>query len=161
MYIVDSNFFGTLAAVYPIDVFPALWSELETPLFSAPVYFHQEVEKELEKWSHPQYQWYSSNRQPSQILTPDDEELMCYQDVTEWVAEIRQPTYRTSAVDEFLAIADSWIVASACRHRATIVTNEVSAPTSLTKVKIPDVAAQFSVPCMTALEFIRHLGIVV
>lgn len=159
MYLADTNFLGTLATDYPTDVFPSLWSNLSIPLFSADVYFHEEVDKEMAKWAHPQHTWYSSHVNQSHILTPDQAELDCYEEVTEWVTNSREPSYKTSAVDEFLLVADSWLVASAYRHGAIIVTNEVPAPQSKKRVKIPDVADHFSVPCISALDFLRALKI--
>lgn len=90
---------------------------------------------------------------------PDQEEIDAYSEVAHWVANVRQPGYKASAVDEFLGIADSWLVASAYRYQASIVTNEVSAPQSRTKVKIPDVATNFSVPCLDSVEFLRDVRI--
>lgn len=159
MYLVDTNFLGTLANVYPRDVFPSLWSKLEVALFAGDVFFHDEVDKELAAWGDPEYDWYKQHVRQDQIIPPDQEELDLYQQVVEWVVLERQPKYRAAAATEFLDVADSWLVASACRYGATIVTNEVPAPDSVKKVKIPDVAAQFSVPCISALEFLRSLDI--
>lgn len=50
MYLVDTNFLGTLANVYPRDVFPSLWEKLEDALFADGVFFHDEVDKELAVW---------------------------------------------------------------------------------------------------------------
>lgn len=159
MYLVDTNFLGTLATRYPDDVFPSLWVDLQVPLFSGQVFFHQEVDEELARWGHPIYAWYASNRKPSQILVPDSEEIERYQEVTEWVAQSRRPAYKTSAVNQFLEAADSWLVASAYKHGATIVTDETPSPESKKRVKIPDVAGQFGIPCITALDFLRQAKI--
>lgn len=159
MYLVDTNFLGTLANVYPRDVFPSLWDELEVVLFADNVFFHAQVDKELAAWGAPEYDWYKQRVRQDQIIPPDQAELDLYQQVVEWVVLERQPKYREAATTEFLNAADSWLVASACRYGATIVTNEVPAPDSVKKVKIPDVAAQFSVPCISALEFLRRLNI--
>ena len=115
----------------------------------------------MKRWNHPQYQWYSAHRLECQVLAPDEAEIACYGEVTGWVTQERFPPYKPSAVDEFLDVADSWLIASAYRHDATIVTNETSAPQSGKQVKIPDVAAHFSVECITALDFIRYLKIAI
>lgn len=159
MYLVDTNFLGTLASVYPDTVFPTLWEKLEVALSSDDVFFHEEVDKELAVWGAPEYAWYQENIREDQIILPDQEEVDCYQEVVEWVALGREPKYQDAAVTEFLDEADSWLVASAYRYGATIVTNEVSAPNSLKRVKIPDVAVQFGVPCISALEFLQRLQI--
>lgn len=160
MYLVDTNFLGYLETHYPSDVFPSLWKRLEDVLFSSSVYFHEEVDAEMKRWAHPRLGWYLKHLDASQVLSPDQEELQAYESVTQWAVEHR-PAYKPAAVDEFLNAADSWLVASALRYKATIVTNEVPAPESKKKVKIPDAAAPFGVPCITALDFLRVLNIAV
>lgn len=159
MYLVDTNFLGQLASVYPPDVLPSLWEELETSLFSPDVYFHEEVHNETKRWGHPRLKWYLEHVQPSQIFTPDDEELVAYQKVSDWVVNKRVPAYKDAAINEFLNVADSWLVASAYRHGATVVTNEVAAPDGIKKVKIPDVTVAFGVTCINTLEFLRRLQV--
>lgn len=159
MYLVDTNFLGTLASVYPDTVFPTLWKKLEVALTSDEVFFHEEVDKELAVWGAPEYGWYQKNVRQEQIIFPDQKEIDCYQEVVEWVVLGRKLKYHEAAVTEFLDEADSWLVASAYRYGATIVTNEASAPNSLKKIKIPDVAVQFKVPCISALEFLQRLNI--
>ena len=159
MYLVDTNFLGQMASVYPKDVFPSLWMEMETSLFSPEIYFHVEVHNEMKKWAHPTLNWYLNHLQPSQILHPDEEEVDAYKAVTNWAVNIRVPEYSQAATDEFLGVADPWLVASAYRHGATLVTNEVPAPQGTRKVKIPDAAAAFNVPCINTLEFLRELKV--
>lgn len=159
MYLVDTNFLGQMASVYPKDVFPSLWMEMETSLFSPEIYFHVEVHNEMKKWAHPTLNWYLNHLQPSQILHPDEEEVDAYKEVTDWAVNKRVPGYSQAATDEFVDIADAWLVASAYRHDATVVTNEVPAPQGTRKVKIPDAAAAFNVPCINTLEFLRELKV--
>jgi len=159
VYLVDTNFLGQMASVYPKDVFPSLWMEMETSLFSPEIYFHVEVHNEMKKWAHPTLNWYLNHLQPSQILHPDEEEVDAYKEVTDWAVNKRVPGYSQAATDEFVDIADAWLVASAYRHDATVVTNEVPAPQGTRKVKIPDAAAAFNVPCINTLEFLRELKV--
>ena len=161
MYIVDTNFLGTLATTYPDDLFPTLWKKLETPLFAQDVFFHNEVHTEMKKWKHPRLNWYQNHIQGGQILTPDTKEVETYAEVANWVTTERMPRYKSHAINDFLNVADSWLVASAHRHGATLVTNENSAPGGMKKVKIPDVAAKFDVECLTAIDFLRRLSIVI
>lgn len=159
MFLVDTNFLGQLETIYPSDVFPTLWTQLEGRLFSPDIYFHQEVHAELKRWSQPRLSWYLQHVRCDQILEPDEEEFKALAEVNEWVANQRSPAYRTAAANKFLTVADSWLVASAYRHDATIVTNEKSAPLSVKNVKIPDVANQFGVSCIDTLGFLRALRI--
>lgn len=148
-----------MASVYPQDVFPSLWTELETSLFSPEIYFHVEVHQEMRRWAHPTLNWYLNYLQPTQILYPDEEEVVAYHAVADWAVNKQGPAYTNAAIDEFLDVADAWLVASAYRHGATLVTNEVPAPQGTRKVKIPDAAAAFNVPCINTLKFLRELKV--
>ena len=159
MYLVDTNFLGQMASVYPQDVFPSLWDELETSLFSPGIYFHAEVHNEMKRWTHPMLNWYLEHLQPSQILSPDEDEVDAYNAVADWAVNKHVPAYTNAAIDEFLDVADPWLVASAYRNGATLVTNEIAAPDGKKKVKIPDAAAVFNVPCINTLEFLRELQV--
>lgn len=154
MFLVDTNFFGTAETLYPEDVFPTFWRELERTLFTSDVFFHSEVDAELRRWKHPRLNWYTNNAQrPSQILHPDSDEINVYREVTKWADS--HPTYSQSAATAFLNAADSWLVASGARYGYAIVSNEKPAPNSVSKIKIPDAAAAFQVECVTLLEFLR------
>ena len=154
MFLVDTNFLGTAETLYPEDVFPTFWRELERTLFTGDVFFHSSVDTELKKWSHPRLNWYLKNvDQPKQILHPDGDEINAYREVTEWADN--HPTYNHSAATTFLNAADSWLVASGARYGYTIVSNEKPAPNSVSKIKIPDAADAFQVECVTLLEFLR------
>lgn len=113
----------------------------------------------MRRWAHPTLNWYLNHLQLFQILHPDEEEVDAYTEVTDWAVNKRVPGYSQAATDEFVDIADAWLVASAYRHGATLVTNEVPAPQGTRKVKIPDAAAAFNVPCINTLEFLRELKV--
>ena len=160
MYLIDTNFVGTVASVYPRDVFPSLWVQLEEPIFRGDSYFHKAVDKEMKEWKDPTLDWYLKHIDPQYIVSTDDNELALYTDVVRWVSDERQPRYKERAVNVFLDAADSWLVASALRHDAAIVTNEVrAAPDSRRHVKIPDVADHFGVRCIGLLAFLREIKI--
>lgn len=161
MYLIDTNFLGTITNLYPDDVFPTLWNELENTLFTDDVFFHAEVDAELRKWGHPKLQWYLDHVQPKQILQTDEAELEEYERVTLWAEEKQDPAYKQAAVDDFLNVADSWLVASGARHGYIIVSNETPAPNAIKRIKIPDAAAAFNVECKTLLEFLRARRITV
>lgn len=160
MYLIDTNFIGTVASVYPRDVFPSLWIQLEGPVFRGNSYFHKAVHREMKQWKDPTLDWYLKHIDPQYIVNTDNHELTLYTDVVRWVAEERQPLYKDRAVNVFMDAADSWLMASALRHDAIIVTNEVrAAPDSRKHVKIPDVADHFGVPCIDLLAYLRTMKI--
>ncbi|MFH0411284.1 DUF4411 family protein [Corynebacterium sp. L4756] len=159
-FLVDTNFLGTLVGICPPDIFPTLWSQLETKLFREGVYFHEAVHDEQKAWKHPQSEWYLKHIGTEGILKSDADILAAYADVSEWALEReKKQLSKSSAVDEFLNSADSWLVAAGVSKKATIVTQEVRAPDARKRIKIPDVADAFGVPCIGLVEFLRALEI--
>lgn len=84
-----------------------------------------------------------------------------YERVSSWAVHKQDPAFKQAAVDDFLNVADSWLVASGARHGYTIVSNETSAPGAIKRIKIPDAAAAFNVECIPLLEFFRARHITV
>lgn len=161
MFLLDTNFFGTLVHRYPDDVFPSLWERLETVAFEDDVFYHRKVHEESKRWKAPEAQWYLERVDKSRILDTNAAELARYREVANWAENEREPHYRRRAVDEFLYAADSWLVAAAAAHGAVIVTEEVPAPDSPKKVKIPDAAQAFGVRCVGILDFLRTKGVAI
>ena len=63
--------------------------------------------------------------------------------------------YEPAAVNTFLQIADSYLVAHALAHGDTVGTHEMPAP-SIKKIKIPNACNGVGVKCMTPFEMLRH-----
>jgi hypothetical protein len=81
------------------------------------------------------------------------------QEVYAQIAESVKSNNRYAAhwVQDFLGSADPWIIAHAKALGGRVVTFEKPAPNS-TKVKIPDVAAQFGVNCITLWDMLSELN---
>ena len=153
MLLIDSNFLIAMESVYPQDIFPSLWDKLAAAFRTEPLVIHESVDKELTVWNSTVSRWYVGNTQGIAVRETDEAELEAYTRVASWVEEERKPRYRSQAVDVFLDVADSWLVASALAHGDTIITNEKHAPQSVARVKIPDVATHFGVECLDTISF--------
>jgi Domain of unknown function (DUF4411) len=74
-----------------------------------------------------------------------------YGELQVWANEVwtlnKDKRKATKALEEFadIEIADCWLIAYASVHGFEIITNETPAPSSATKVKIPDAATAFGV----------------
>lgn len=70
--------------------------------------------------------------------------------------------FKQGAIDKFLnpTAADAWLIAYALENNGsyTIVTNEVSSPTSLRSIKLPDAARAFGVPVMSLYDLLSRHG---
>ena len=164
MLLIDSNFLIAMESVYPQDIFPSLWDKLAAAFRTELLVIHKSVDKELtvwnstvSRWNSTVSRWYVGNTQGIAVRETDEAELEAYTRVASWVEEERKPRYRSQAVDVFLDVTDSWLVASALAHGDTIITNEKHAPQSVARVKIPDVATHFGVECLDTISFFRLL----
>jgi hypothetical protein len=66
--------------------------------------------------------------------------------------------YTQSAKEEFLSIADSWLMAKAKALQLTIVTEERSNPQKRNKIYIPDICGIYEIPYINTVGLIRVLG---
>ena len=66
--------------------------------------------------------------------------------------------YRRAAVHEFLKAIDCYLVAQALSGKHVVVTNEVPAPESVRKIKIPDACDALRVQWTTPYEMLRKSG---
>ncbi|BAU97215.1 PIN domain-containing protein [Corynebacterium suranareeae] len=158
MYLLDANILMTAAdSHYPHDVVPGFWTQILDSLATGESKIPESVHKELiayrAKWVST---WTKTNAAPEFILNEDSAQIQELALITNWVINIRQPPFKISDRNRFLSGADPRIIAVAAVTKSTIVTYEKPAvdPTSR-KVKIPDVAAQFGVSCVTPIEMLR------
>lgn len=87
---------------------------------------------------------------------PDDATVTAMRTIAEWA--VGQARYFAAAKNEFLRIADYYLVADALAHGDVVVTLEQSKPNKRTKIQIPDVCAAFDVPVMGTFEMLRAEG---
>lgn len=67
--------------------------------------------------------------------------------------------YTAAAVQQFLGVADYFLVAQAHAGQHSVVTFEKSAPRSRTRILIPDTCAALDVPAMDPFTVYRRLGL--
>ncbi|MEO0532214.1 MAG: DUF4411 family protein [Planctomycetota bacterium] len=66
--------------------------------------------------------------------------------------------YKQPAKARFLRGADPWLIAYATANGRTLATYEVAQPTSVSKIKIPDMAKTFGVKCVAPYTLLRGSG---
>lgn len=158
MYLLDANILMTAADThYPHDVVPGFWTQILESLTigesKIPVSVHKELIAYKAKWVSA---WTMSNVAPEFVLDEDSDQIRELARITDWVTNIRQPPFKASNRNHFLSGADPRIIAAAVVTKPTIVTYEKSTGgTTSQKAKIPDVAAQFGVSCVTPIEMLR------
>lgn len=80
-----------------------------------------------------------------------------YEEIALWVQ--RSVQYLDRAKAKFSTEADGWLVAYSMVHGTTVVTNEQPRPDSRSRVLLPDVCAQFKVPCRDTFTMLRSLAV--
>ncbi|WP_431831960.1 DUF4411 family protein [Corynebacterium accolens] len=155
MYLVDSNIVIDGFRTYPPDSFPSYWRAIESFVKRGKFLFHEKVCEEILIHEDDKSSWLKKTVPRDRWIRRDDE-LESYRAVTKWARVDRQPAYNPQEVRQFLNNADSWLVASAHAKRFTILTNETPATSKEKRVKIPDAAEAFSIPCISNLQFLRR-----
>lgn len=89
--------------------------------------------------------------------TKDQNIFSAYGEVVNWVSG--RP-YQMEAKAEFMTEPDGWLVAYAKSEGRIVVTQEMSEPNRINKVKIPDVCHGVGVNCKSTFDFLRGLGVV-
>jgi len=163
VYLMDSDtFIAPYRTYYPFDFAPSFWEFLGNNILNGNIAVLKKVYDEVSKGADELSVWIKSLG----LMTVDHRKpnvISKYQDV---LAHIQTSTtlYNTKALTEWSDSnrADAWLVAVAMAHDYKIVTFERpngSLGTNITShPKIPDVATNFGVECISLYEMMRDLG---
>jgi hypothetical protein len=133
---------------YPPDVFPSIWTQVDTLVGNGLVIASEEVLVELEKKDDDVYKW--AKARPS-IFFPHDTDIQ--REVDAILAShpgLVDPEKRRS-------IADPFVVALAKIKGSTVVTGE-RLSRNPSRPRIPDVCNALRIPCLDLLGMFRELG---
>jgi len=151
-YLLDANVFIQGKKLhYGLDFCPAFWEWLILQNQHGGVYSIEKVADEILAGEDDLSDWVA-DRGDQFFLQPDDAMLPALSAVSNWVSDGR---YKQSAVNEFLQVADYYLVSYALAHEYVVVTHEISKPDRVRKVQIPDVCIGLKVKCMTPFEMLR------
>lgn len=160
-YLVDTNVILNAFNWYPVSVFPSLWADFDSCLAYGTLLIHERVKDEVLVGGDEKAQWLQGLLPSITLIQTDEKEIDSYREVTKWVRHLRTLQYEIEAARQFLTTknADPWLIAGAHSRKLGIVTNEKPNPNKTTVVKMPDVAAGLSVPCVTFLSFLNNRGV--
>lgn len=157
-FLLDANVFIQAHRLhYPFDVFPAFWSWLEQENATGSIGSIKEVYDEIEDGKDPLADWIKALDSETWFLKCDDEDTQrCYAEIAN---EIMAGTHYTqSAKEEFLTVADSWLIAKVRAMNLTVVTEERSNTQKKNKIFVPDICNMYNLPCINTIGLIRALG---
>ncbi|PKN71181.1 MAG: DUF4411 domain-containing protein [Deltaproteobacteria bacterium HGW-Deltaproteobacteria-12] len=151
-YLLDANVFIQAKNLhYGLDFCPAFWQWLIENNKSRIVFSIEKVGDEISAGGDDLADW-AAKLDENFFLKPDQAILPALGKVSQWVTH---DGYEPAAVNNFLQVADYYLVAFAIAHKHTVVTHEKAAG-SKKKIKIPDVCIGLGVKCMTPFEMLRH-----
>ena len=159
-YLLDSNVFIQAKNMqYPFDVFPGFWDWLRRDIEAGIIASINPIWQELNKGNDDLLDWANGCKQCGCFLPVDDISTQTkYSEVASWTFSSER-IFKPTAQSEFLAIADSWLVAKAATINATIVTHETYDAYCKTRVKIPNACVAFNVEYINVIELTRRLGV--
>ncbi len=160
-YLIDSSCFINAHRVhYPFDVVDSFWAELLKLAGSRDIYSISKVDKELAKGQGLLQKW-AATKLPASFFRDESVAAIEYGKIMHWLHHVKRTHYKSDAIARFIAAdsADPWLVAYAMKTNYTVVTQEVSAPQSKSKVKMPDVCIEFNVKYINIIDMFRELSI--
>ena len=157
-YLLDANVFIQAHRLhYPFDVFPGFWTWLEQEKKTNSIGTIDWVYNEIKAGDDRLSEWMKNLNSDEWILKCDDEETQRrYANIANQIMASNH--YMPTAKEEFLSLADSWLVAKANALDITIVTEERSNPQKRNQIYIPDICRIYEIPCINTISLIRELG---
>jgi hypothetical protein len=159
-YLLDSNVFIQAKNMqYPFDVFPGFWDWLKRDMEAGIIASISPIFQELSKGNDSLLDWINGCKDCGCFLPVDDISTQSkFSEIATWTFDPDR-IFKQTAQAEFLAIADSWLVAKAATINATIVTHETYDPHCKIRVKIPNACRAFGVEYIDVIELTRRLGV--
>jgi len=145
VYAIDSSSLIKCRRVYPIDVFPALWSEMDGLIQAGRLIAQEEVWIEIHKGTDFLTQWAARWRTELSVGADGAQVGM----VAQIAADYPQANYTTTTEHR----ADPWIVALARTRACSVVSEEGG--TSPVFPKVPQMCARYDVPHVNILAVMR------
>ena len=138
---------------YGFDIVPGFWEwieqQAEAGVLCSSIMVHDELAEgndELARWA--------KERRDSNLFAEPNEDV---QAVLGQIADHVNVKYDGANSAAFLEGADAWSIAHAAVDGAVVVTHERLVGPGCKKAKIPNVAREFGVKCITPYEMLRRL----
>lgn len=147
-YSLDSSGILDLFRIYPPDVFPTIWIQMESAAKGGVVFAVDEVYRELEKKDDGAFQWLKARR--AMIVALDTE-------IQQLVAAVLTAHPRLVDTRKNRSSGDPFVIGLAQARGLTVVTGE-RASGVIAKPNIPDVCMALGIQCVNVLSMFRNEG---
>ena len=163
-YLLDTNIFiQARHRHYRFDFCPAFWEWLIRQhgagiVFSIEAVYNELKEDKSKEGKDDLFEWVKQ-RGSGFFMPPDEKVFDAYEEqVIHWAET--DPNHRPAASKEFLAVADSFLVAHALAHDFTVVTYEARAKyvqgQKIKRIKIPNACDHFMIDSITPYEMLSR-----
>ncbi|MFK3870440.1 DUF4411 family protein [Pseudoalteromonas rhizosphaerae] len=154
-YLFDANtFIEAKNRYYRMNVCPAYWDWLIHSHAEGKIFSIDMIKAELLQGNDDLTAWIKV--QPQMFVSESDDATQeAFVKVAEYVMTLNHMNKGTH--EEFLSVADPWLVAKAIVTGATIVTHEHFDQYIKKKILIPNIAKYFGVECINTFEVLDRL----
>ncbi len=161
VFVLDSNFFiQAHRSTYPLDIAFSFWNKIKQLAHEGKIISVDKVRDEIYDKNDSLEEWCKGNL-PLDFFKDTDSVMSYYGVVSSWAIS-KSNHYTPQALNEFLDAeeADAFIIAFALADAGNriIVTQEISAPGRISKIKIPDVCLALKVQYSNSMDMFRKLG---
>lgn len=157
-YLIDSSALIEAKNVfYRFSFCPGFWDWISEQHSSGSICTIQKVESELKEGADQLATWATTAIPATFFIAPTAQVVTTQATVARWVSA--HATYKPAEKARFLAKADPWLVAEALVNGQELITFEEVVPSNSKKVKIPNVAAQFGVNCVSLFDALELSGV--
>lgn len=143
---------------YPFDIAPSFWNFIKRGILSNQFIIIDKVHAEICRGNDDLKTWLITEIQISTIFQCDAATLGHYASIMLWGNNHGQYNYNAKTDFSEFDNADPFVIASAISNSANVVSQEISAPTSVKNIKLPDVCTQFNVTHFDTFGFLRANG---
>ncbi len=166
LYLLDTNIYiNFYDRFYRFEHFPGFWNVFKD-ILNEFVILPNVVLDEINK-SPEFHNWLNNNlKSVNSVVINHKTYAEQWADVIQYIAE--HPCYSEKALTDANSwtrerVADGWLIAMAKKEGYTIVTDELSNPNlnahhPSSSVKIPDIAKDFNIQCISMNTFFKKIG---
>lgn len=156
-YLLDTGvFIEAKRRFYGMDFVPGYWEWLEREAAVGTIRSIERVADEIGAQQDDLSNW-AAGLPKGFFLRPDVAFGAAFSQVSQWALN---SGFQQAAYNEFLDVADSYLVSQALAGNHTVVTLEKPATTpSRKRIKVPDACAGVGVKCMTPYAVMRLQGV--
>ena len=147
-YSLDSSGILDLFRYYPPDVFPTIWTQMDSAVSGGLVFAVDEVYRELERKDDAAFQWLKARR--VMVVAIDTA-------IQQHVAAILAAHPRLIDTRKNRSSGDPFVIGLARARGLSVITGERPSGV-IAKPNIPDVCAVLGISCMNVLSMFRSEG---